>query len=164
MVESHPADRPRVQRVRGARFERFLENSRIEPRGSRQEEEVAQKRQMQGWRTQGWRLTAPPGERGWKRCTGAGVRLSFLWTEPRSLGPQRLWQPGWSRVRGILISCICSSRETLGPRGPLVLLEKMVPKALEETVAPLAVPVTPVSKVLPDPPARRGSLERTDPL
>lgn len=56
------------------------------------------------------------------------------------------------------------SRETLGPLGPLVLLEKMVPKVLEETVAPRAVPVTLVSKVLLDPLARRESPEMTVPL
>ena len=37
----------------------------------------------------------------------------------------------------------------------------MVPKVLEETVAPLAELVTLASKVLPDPLARRESLEMT---
>lgn len=64
----------------------------------------------------------------------------------------------------VLISCICSSRETLGPLVPLVLLEKMVPKALVETAAPLAARVTLASKVLPDPLARRESLEMMVPL
>lgn len=40
----------------------------------------------------------------------------------------------------------------------------MVPKVLEETVAPPAEPVTPASKVLPEPLARRESLEMTVPL
>lgn len=62
------------------------------------------------------------------------------------------------------MSCICSSRETLDPLVPLVLLEKMVPKALEETAAPLAALVTLVSKVLLDPLARRESLEMMVPL
>ncbi|KAJ8788955.1 hypothetical protein J1605_022361 [Eschrichtius robustus] len=50
---------------------------------------------------------------------------------------------------------------TLDPPAPLVLLEKMVPKVLEETAAPLAELVTLASKVLPDPLARRESLEMT---
>lgn len=62
------------------------------------------------------------------------------------------------------MSSICSSRETLDPLVPLVLLEKMVPKALEETAAPLAALVTLVSKVLLDPLARRESLEMMVPL
>lgn len=64
----------------------------------------------------------------------------------------------------VLISYICSSRETLGPLVPLVLLEKMVPKVLEETAARLAVPVTLASKVLLDPLARRENLEMMVPL
>lgn len=54
--------------------------------------------------------------------------------------------------------------ETLGPPVPLVLLEKMVPKVLGETVALLAERVTLASKVLLDPLARRESLEMMVPL
>lgn len=79
-------------------------------------------------------------------------------------GTTWLWQPGWGRLRCVLISCICFSRATLDPLVPLVLLEKMAPKVLEETAAPLAVLVTLASKVLPDPLARRESLEMMVPL
>lgn len=53
---------------------------------------------------------------------------------------------------------------TLGPLDPLDLLEKMVPKVLEETVDPPAELVILASKVLPEPLARRESLEMMVPL
>lgn len=56
------------------------------------------------------------------------------------------------------------SRATLDPPVPLVLLEKMVPKVLEETAVPPAELVTLAFKVLLDPLARRESLEMMVPL
>lgn len=62
------------------------------------------------------------------------------------------------------LSVFVPPRATLDPPVPLVLLEKMVPKVLEETLAPLAELVTLVFKVLQDLLARKEILEMTVPL
>lgn len=62
------------------------------------------------------------------------------------------------------LSVFVPPRATLDPPVPLVLLEKMVPKVLEETLAPLAELVTLVFKVLQVLLARKEILEMTVPL
>lgn len=62
------------------------------------------------------------------------------------------------------LSVFVPPRAILDPPVPLVLLEKMVPKVFEETVAPLAELVTPVFKVLQELLARKENLEMMVPL
>lgn len=62
------------------------------------------------------------------------------------------------------LSISAPPRATLDPLVPLVLLEKMAPKVLEETQVPLAELVTPDFKALQDLLARKENLETTVPL
>lgn len=62
------------------------------------------------------------------------------------------------------LSAFVPPRAILDPPVPLVLLEKMAPKVLEETLAPLAELVTLVFKVLQDLLARKERLEMMVPL
>lgn len=75
---------------------------------------------------------------------------------------------GFAAARGMRVEsslpAFAPSRATLAPLVLPVLLEKMAPKELEETAAPPAEPVTPASKVPPEPLARRESPEMTVPL
>lgn len=62
------------------------------------------------------------------------------------------------------LSVFVPPRATLGPPVPLVLLEKMVPKVLEETLVPLAELVTLDFKDPQELLARKANLEMTVPL
>lgn len=62
------------------------------------------------------------------------------------------------------LSISAPPRATLDPPVPLVLLEKMAPKVLEETQVPLAELVTLDFKALQDLLARKENLETMAPL
>lgn len=95
-----------------------------------------------------------------------------MWRGPRSphRGPHCPWglmalaawlhREGWGESS---LPAFAPSRATLDPLALLVLLEKMVPKVFEETLAPLAELVTLVSKVLLAPLVKRENLEMMGP-